>query len=52
MWFILGSIGSIAMVGLEAFAVTDIGYWWSILPVAIGIVLQLGLGDILGAIFD
>jgi len=41
MWVVLGVIGSIAMVTIEAMAVTDIGYWWAALPIIVGIVLQI-----------
>lgn len=46
MWIILGLIGSVVMVVLEATHVTDISYWWSAVPLVIGIMAQLGLDEI------
>lgn len=45
MFIILGLIGSIIMVVLEATSITDIGYWWSIIPLVVGVILQLCLAS-------
>lgn len=52
MWIILGIIGSIIMVVIEWMAVTDIGYWWSVVPTVVGIIFQLGIAEVIFGIFD
>ena len=51
MWFVLGLIGSVIMVVLEATQVTDIGYWWSLVPVVVGLLMQIGVADLLDGLF-
>ncbi len=52
MWVVLGVIGSIVMVVLEAIHTTDIGYWWAAVPTVLGILFQIGLADLIFGIFD
>lgn len=40
MFFLLGVLGSLTMVGLEFYNTTNIGYWWSLTPFVVGIIVQ------------
>lgn len=52
MWIILGLIGSVVMVVLKATSVTDISYWWSVVPLIVGILIETGIAEIIGSFFD